>query len=209
MTTIPQYSSENRNLPPGPNSWQVLHFFTDLNVCNTWKLIASRIGSGWFSSTNSIINIRWYGNCWNSAWRISWSWNNTVATVPRTCQWMTKETFYVLIPAKVSFHNTQGAYHLSKPACLIGLSTNAQRQFCESVRFHPWRAGSVRPKTALSCDDGIDALHLRTAGRLGRPVQTDTNGTHGVTWLFANMAIDKTARQSAPNEDSNPLRGSD
>ena len=96
MTTIPQCSSENRNLPPGPNSWQVLHFFTDLNVCNTWKLIASRIGSGWFSSTNSIINIRWYGNCWNSAWRISWSWNNTVATVPRTCQWMTKETFYVV-----------------------------------------------------------------------------------------------------------------
>ena len=58
---------------------------THLNVCSTWKLMASKMGSGWLSSTSSMMNIRWYGNCWNSVWRISWSWNSTVATVPSTC----------------------------------------------------------------------------------------------------------------------------
>ena len=64
---------------------QRIKYDTHLNVCSTWKLMASKMGSGWLSSTSSMMNIRWYGNCWNSVWRISWSWNSTVATVPSTC----------------------------------------------------------------------------------------------------------------------------
>lgn len=60
-------------------------YMTYLNVWRTWKLMASRMGSGWLSSTSSMMNIRWYGSCWNSVCRISWSWKSTVATVPSTC----------------------------------------------------------------------------------------------------------------------------
>lgn len=38
---------------------QRIKYDTHLNVCSTWKLMASKMGSGWLSSTSSMMNIRW------------------------------------------------------------------------------------------------------------------------------------------------------
>lgn len=40
---------------------------------NVWKLMVSRTCSGAFSSRSSMMKIRWYGSCWNSVCRTSWS----------------------------------------------------------------------------------------------------------------------------------------
>lgn len=51
---------------------------------SVWKLMVSKTCSGALSSNSSMMKMRWYGSCWNSVWRTSWSWINTPTTIPST-----------------------------------------------------------------------------------------------------------------------------
>ena len=52
--------------------------------------------------------------------------------------------------------------------------------------------------------DSNDTLHLRTAGRFGPLVQTDTNGIHKVWPHYSQIWQLTTARPSVSNYESNP-----